>query len=193
MTKQSPLGPLTVGHEHTRGATMTVNAEADIEQGQLVVVNPIVTTARPATNGTRTAGDGLILARATEWIRQGESGTVEKLTERLSNSTTTPAIGRRAPVLFNRARRVSISPNPRNPEWLCRGGLSAPTRRVPQREPEHKGSERDPSIATVGCPPGRGPPNRYFEKEVPDEKNVIASAMSLCVVSVSRDLDERDG
>ena len=86
MTKQSLLGqPLTVGYEHARGAMMTVNAEANIEEGQLVVVNPIVTTAWPATNGTRTVGDGLILARATEWIRQGESGTVEKLTERLSN------------------------------------------------------------------------------------------------------------
>ena len=86
MTKQSPLGPrLNVGYEHTRGAMMTVYAEADIEQGQLVVVNPIVTTTRPATNGTRTVGDGLILARATEWIRQGESGTVAKLTERLSH------------------------------------------------------------------------------------------------------------
>ena len=86
MTKQSSPGwPLKVRDEHTRGAMMTVNAETDIEQGQLVVMNPIVMTARPAANGTRTVGDGLILARATEWIRQGESGTVEKLTERLSN------------------------------------------------------------------------------------------------------------
>ena len=86
MTKQSsPGGPLKVGDEHTRGAMMTVNAESDIEQDQLVLMNPIVMTARPATNGTRTVGDGLILARATESIRQGESGTVEKLTERLSN------------------------------------------------------------------------------------------------------------
>ncbi len=85
-TKQSPpVRPLKVGYEHTRGAMMTVNAEADIEQGQLVVVNPILTTARPATNGARTVGDGLVLARATEWIRQGELGTVERLTERLSN------------------------------------------------------------------------------------------------------------
>ena len=85
-TKESLLGrPLEVGSEHTRGVMMTVNAEADIEQGQLVIVNPIVTTAWPDTNGTRTVGDGLILARAKERIRQGESGTVETLTERLSN------------------------------------------------------------------------------------------------------------
>lgn len=64
---------------------MIVKAEADIEQSQLVVVDPTTDTSRPAKNGTRTAGDGLILARATQAIRRGESGTVERLTERLSN------------------------------------------------------------------------------------------------------------
>lgn len=84
--KDSRLGrPLEVGSQHTRGVMMTVHAEADIEQGQLVVVNPIVTTAWPDSNGARTVEAGMILARAKERIRQGGSGIVETLTERLSN------------------------------------------------------------------------------------------------------------